>query len=301
MTCPDRLRANSRTLRETHAAFLFISARIYLAIARDGLLPAALTTVTADGGSPWVAQIFCGGLAALLATFFDVDKLADILSIGIMAAYAVVCAAVIVLRFSDPQEPVAGEYSDIGIGGIGRPGSARASATAKSSQSSLKDELHPRPAAAQSPAGGGGYDYDRTSGGGGIQSIEGGSCCRACLGRSSSFASLGLAIAGALAAAATSASSSSTGSEAGEAGPADRGRVVLGVMSAVLGVGCVIWLQWLFGEHPDASERLDEGFSCPLVRWVPLAGECLSLRLPTRIESTTASGIRSASSSYTST
>jgi hypothetical protein len=44
-------------------------------------------------------------------------------------------------------------------------------------------------------------------------------------------------------------------------------------------------LQWLFYEHPAASERLDEGFSCPLVRWVPLAGECLLLLLPTRIES----------------
>jgi hypothetical protein len=284
MICPDRLGTNSRKLREMHVAFDFC-ARIYLAIARDGLLPAALTAVTADGGSPWVAQIFCGSLAALLATFFDVDKLAEILSIGIMAAYAVVCAAVIVLRFSDPQGPVAGEYSS--IGGIGGgPGSARASAAAKSSLTSLKDELHPRPAAAQSPAGGGGYDYDRTSGGG-IQSIEGGCCCSQSVTLQASFASLGLAIAGALAAAATtsSASSSSTGSEAGEAGPVDRGRVVLGAVSAVLGVGCVIWLQWLFYEHPAASERLDEGFSCPLVRWVPLAGECLLLLLPTRIES----------------
>jgi APA family basic amino acid/polyamine antiporter len=61
---------------------LYSQSRIYLAIARDGLLPAALTIVAEKGGSPYVAQIFCGGLAALLATFFDVDKLSEILSIG---------------------------------------------------------------------------------------------------------------------------------------------------------------------------------------------------------------------------
>ena len=62
---------------------LYSQSRIYLAIARDGLLPAALTTVAEKGGSPYVAQIFCGGLAALLATFFDVDELSEVLSIGI--------------------------------------------------------------------------------------------------------------------------------------------------------------------------------------------------------------------------
>ena len=46
------------------------------------------------------AQAFCGGLAAFLALLFDVDKLSKILSIGTMAAYAVVCASVVALRFS---------------------------------------------------------------------------------------------------------------------------------------------------------------------------------------------------------
>ena len=61
---------------------LYSQSRIYLAIARDGLLPTALTKVADRGGSPYIAQIFCGGLAALLATFFDVEKLSEILSIG---------------------------------------------------------------------------------------------------------------------------------------------------------------------------------------------------------------------------
>ena len=61
---------------------LYSQSRIYLAIARDGLLPVAFTAVANKGGSPYVAQIFCGILAALLATFFDVEKLSEILSIG---------------------------------------------------------------------------------------------------------------------------------------------------------------------------------------------------------------------------
>ena len=69
-------------------------------MARDQLLPAALARVQEKSGSPMAAQAFCGGLAAVLALLFDVDKLSKILSIGTMAAYAVVCASVVALRFS---------------------------------------------------------------------------------------------------------------------------------------------------------------------------------------------------------
>jgi len=69
-------------------------------MARDQLLPAALARVQEKSGSPMAAQAFCGGLAAFLALLFDVDKLSKILSIGTMAAYTVVCASVVALRFS---------------------------------------------------------------------------------------------------------------------------------------------------------------------------------------------------------
>ena len=80
-----------------------------------------------------MAQVFCGSLAAVLATFFDVDKLSEILSIGIMMAYAVVCAAVIVLRFNGlPPETLASTAT------------ADTAAARTSSFTSLQDELNPR-------------------------------------------------------------------------------------------------------------------------------------------------------------
>ena len=60
-----------------------------------------MATINPGTGVPLIAQLVCGVLAAVLAACMDVHELSDILGIGIMAAYSVVCAAVIALRLRD--------------------------------------------------------------------------------------------------------------------------------------------------------------------------------------------------------
>lgn len=77
---------------------LYSQARIYVDAARSGLLPARLATVDPATGAPRDAQVLCGLLAAPLAALFDVKRLAAVLNVGVLLAYAVCCAAVLSLR-----------------------------------------------------------------------------------------------------------------------------------------------------------------------------------------------------------
>ncbi|MCO5579812.1 hypothetical protein L7F22_033674 [Adiantum nelumboides] len=45
-----------------------------------------------------MAQIWCGTVAGVLATFFDVSHLSHILSVGTLSGYSVVCGCVLILR-----------------------------------------------------------------------------------------------------------------------------------------------------------------------------------------------------------
>jgi amino acid transporter len=83
---------------------VFPMPRIIYAIASDGLLPAWLGAVHPRFGTPVVATLLCGGLAAALALIFDISTLADMMSIGTLVAYSLVCASVLVLRYKDFEE-----------------------------------------------------------------------------------------------------------------------------------------------------------------------------------------------------
>jgi APA family basic amino acid/polyamine antiporter len=79
--------------------------RILLAMADDGLLPPAMSRCHPKYKTPHVATAVTGVLAALFAGFFPLDVLADVISIGILLAFAVVCAGVLVLRYTMPDQP----------------------------------------------------------------------------------------------------------------------------------------------------------------------------------------------------
>lgn len=73
---------------------LYSQSRIYLAMARDELLPRAMAEIHPRSGVPLYSQLVCGVLAATLAACLDVSALSDILSIGIMSACECASAAV---------------------------------------------------------------------------------------------------------------------------------------------------------------------------------------------------------------
>jgi APA family basic amino acid/polyamine antiporter len=55
--------------------------------------------------TPWIAQILTGAIAMLVAGLFPIGLLGELVSIGTLLAFAIVCAGVFVLRFTDPEIP----------------------------------------------------------------------------------------------------------------------------------------------------------------------------------------------------
>ena len=78
--------------------------RILLSMADDGLLPQAISRCHARFKTPHVATVWTGLFAALIAAVFPLDLLADLISMGILLAFAVVCAGVLVLRYTRPAD-----------------------------------------------------------------------------------------------------------------------------------------------------------------------------------------------------
>jgi APA family basic amino acid/polyamine antiporter len=80
-------------------------ARILLAMSRDGLLPPALGRVHRRFRTPHVATAITGVVAALMAGLFPIGLLAELVSIGTLMAFILVCASVLVLRYTKPDVP----------------------------------------------------------------------------------------------------------------------------------------------------------------------------------------------------
>jgi basic amino acid/polyamine antiporter, APA family len=78
--------------------------RVLLAIARDGLLPESFFgAVHPRFRTPWKSTILTGILVALMAAFIPLDILAELVNIGTLLAFVMVCLAVLVMRYIHPQ------------------------------------------------------------------------------------------------------------------------------------------------------------------------------------------------------
>jgi APA family basic amino acid/polyamine antiporter len=75
-------------------------------MARDGLLPKSFfASVHPKFRTPWKSTILTGILVAILAGFLPLRILAELVSIGTLFAFVVVCAAVLVMRRLYPDTP----------------------------------------------------------------------------------------------------------------------------------------------------------------------------------------------------
>jgi len=77
--------------------------RIFYCMAKDGLLPEIFGTVHPKFQTPWIAQIFTGAVAMLVAGLFPIGLLGELVSIGTLLAFLIVCAGVLVLRKIHPE------------------------------------------------------------------------------------------------------------------------------------------------------------------------------------------------------
>lgn len=78
--------------------------RVFLAMARDGLVPKAFfADVHPTFRTPWKSTIGIGLFVAFLAGFLPIDALLHLTNIGTLFAFVIVCAAVLVMRYLNPN------------------------------------------------------------------------------------------------------------------------------------------------------------------------------------------------------
>ena len=79
-------------------------ARIFLAMARDGLLPNNIFgAVHEHFRTPHLSTLITGGLMCVVAAFTPIVALEEMVNIGTLFAFVVVCAAVLILRIKRPE------------------------------------------------------------------------------------------------------------------------------------------------------------------------------------------------------
>jgi len=78
--------------------------RVLLAMSRDGLLPRGFFAAVHDKfRTPWKSTIGTGIFVGVLAAFLPINILSDLVNIGTLLAFVIVCAAVLIMRKTNPD------------------------------------------------------------------------------------------------------------------------------------------------------------------------------------------------------
>lgn len=77
--------------------------RIIFAMSRDGLLSPFFSEVNPKTQTPVRVIVVCGFIMALVAGFIPLSDLAELVNIGTLAAFVLVCLGVLVLRITQPN------------------------------------------------------------------------------------------------------------------------------------------------------------------------------------------------------
>lgn len=79
--------------------------RIFFTIANDGLLWKGLTKMHPRFKTPYIATIITGSTCALIAGLLPIGLLGEMVSIGTLLAFVIVCIGIIILRKTEPDAP----------------------------------------------------------------------------------------------------------------------------------------------------------------------------------------------------
>ncbi|HEU0276518.1 MAG TPA: amino acid permease [Rhodanobacteraceae bacterium] len=84
-------------------AFMLGAARIWFALSRDGLLPRWFAHVHPRFGTPYRPTVILGIFSAVVAGFLPIGEVAELVNIGTLSAFIVICASVLILRLRRPD------------------------------------------------------------------------------------------------------------------------------------------------------------------------------------------------------
>jgi len=78
--------------------------RVLYAMAQDGLLPKEFFgDIHPKFRTPWKATILAGVVAAIVGSVTPIDDIGKMVNIGTLFAFVIVCIAIMVLRYKDPE------------------------------------------------------------------------------------------------------------------------------------------------------------------------------------------------------
>lgn len=77
--------------------------RIFLGMAKDGLLPGFFKTLHPVFKTPHKSTIMVGAVISLVAALTPIEKVSEMCSMGTLLAFAMVCVAVMILRYKKPE------------------------------------------------------------------------------------------------------------------------------------------------------------------------------------------------------
>ena len=90
-------------LSSTIVVMLLGQSRVFFSMSKDGLLPALFSNVHRKFRTPWISSITVGTFVAALAASLPINVLDEMVSIGTLLAFVIVCAGVWLIRRRNPE------------------------------------------------------------------------------------------------------------------------------------------------------------------------------------------------------
>jgi APA family basic amino acid/polyamine antiporter len=92
-------------LTSTMLIFSYAATRVIYSMSKDGLIPPVFSRVHPKTQTPIRVIAICGIVMSVIAGFFPIIEVAELVNIGTLAAFLIVCLSAIILRITKPNLP----------------------------------------------------------------------------------------------------------------------------------------------------------------------------------------------------